>query len=143
MPRVKRGPKRAAKRKKILKRSSGYFGTKSNAYRMAQQAVDKALGYAYVDRRKKKRNFRSLWILRINAAARINGLSYNRFIAGLKAIGSTLDRKTLADLAVHDAKAFAEIATAAKDALASAPAAPVAPPVAAKPKAVRRVKAAQ
>jgi large subunit ribosomal protein L20 len=140
MPRVKRGPKRAAKRKKVLKLASGFFGTKSKAYRMAQQAVDKALGYAFVDRRKKKRNFRSLWILRINAAARLNGLSYNRLIAGLKAAGSTLDRKSLAELAVRDAKAFADIATAAKKAL-EAPAAPVAE---AKPKkAAPKAKAAE
>jgi large subunit ribosomal protein L20 len=141
MARVKRGPKRAAKRKKVLKLASGFFGTKSKAYRMAQQAVDKALGYAYVDRRKKKRNFRSLWILRINAAARINGLSYNRLIAGLKAAGSTLDRKSLADLAVRDAKTFAEIAGVAKKALADAPAqaAPVVKTAA--PKAARKQSA--
>jgi large subunit ribosomal protein L20 len=142
MARVKRGPKRAAKRKKVLKLASGFFGTKSKAYRMAQQAVDKALGYAYVDRRKKKRNFRSLWILRINAAARINGLSYNRLIAGLKAAGSTLDRKSLADLAVKDAKTFAEIAGVAKKALADAPAkAAPAAKVAAAPKAARKQSA--
>ena len=142
MARVKRGPKRAAKRKKVLKRASGFFGTKSKAYRMAQQAVDKALGYAYVDRRKKKRNFRSLWILRINAAARINGLSYNRLIAGLKAAGSTLDRKSLADLAVKDAKTFAEIAGVAKKALDDAPAkAAPATKVAAAPKAARKQSA--
>jgi len=142
MARVKRGPKRAAKRKKVLKLASGFFGTKSKAYRMAQQAVDKALGYAYVDRRKKKRNFRSLWILRINAAARINGMSYNRLIAGLKAAGSTLDRKSLADLAVKDAKTFAEIAGVAKKALNDAPAkAAPAAKVAAAPKAARKQSA--
>lgn len=142
MARVKRGPKRAAKRKKILKLASGFYGTKSKAYRMAQQAVDKALGYAFVDRRKKKRNFRSLWILRINAAARINGLSYNRLIAGLKAAGSTLDRKSLADLAVKDAKTFAEIAGMAKKALDDAPAkAAPAAKVAAAPKAARKQSA--
>jgi large subunit ribosomal protein L20 len=142
MARVKRGPKRAAKRKKILKLASGFYGTKSKAYRMAQQAVDKALGYAYVDRRKKKRNFRSLWILRINAAARINGMSYNRLIAGLKAAGSTLDRKSLADLAVRDAKAFSEIAGVAKKALDDAPAkAAPAAKVAAAPKAARKPSA--
>jgi len=142
MARVKRGPKRAAKRKKVLKLASGFFGTKSKAYRMAQQAVDKALGYAYVDRRKKKRNFRSLWILRINAAARINGMSYNRLIAGLKAAGSTLDRKSLADLAVKDAKTFADIAAVAKKALDDAPAkAAPAAKVAAAPKAARKQSA--
>ena len=142
MARVKRGPKRAAKRKKVLKLASGFFGTKSKAYRMAQQAVDKALGYAFVDRRKKKRNFRSLWILRINAAARINGMSYNRLIAGLKAAGSTLDRKSLADLAVKDAKTFAEIAGVAKKALDDAPAkAAPAAKAAAAPKAARKQSA--
>jgi large subunit ribosomal protein L20 len=144
MPRVKRGPKRAAKRKKVLKLASGFFGTKSKAYRMAQQAVDKALGYAFVDRRKKKRNFRSLWILRINAAARLNGLSYNRLMAGLKAAGSTLDRKSLAELAVRDAKAFSDVAATAKKALESAPAAAPAP-VTAKPakKPAAKAKAAE
>jgi large subunit ribosomal protein L20 len=120
MPRVKRGPKRAAKRKKVLKLSKGYFGVKSNAYRMAKQQVDKSLGYAYRDRRHKKREMRRLWIVRINAAARLNGLSYNRLIAGLKAAGSELDRKMLADLAVRDERAFAELAALAKSALESA-----------------------
>lgn len=124
MARVKRGPKRAAKRKKILKLSSGFFGTKGNAHRMAKQAVDKALGYAYVDRRKKKRDFRRLWILRINAAARLHGMSYNRLIAGLKAAGSALDRKMLADLAVRDPKGFGEVAAAAAKAIEGTPAAP-------------------
>lgn len=119
MARVKRGPKRAAKRKKVLKLASGFYGTKSKSYRMAMQAVDKALGYATRDRRQKKRQFRSLWILRINAAARQHGLSYNRLISGLKAVGSALDRKMLADLAVADPKAFAELAEKAKSALAT------------------------
>lgn len=141
MARVKRGPKRAAKRKKILKRASGFYGTKSKAYRMAMQAVDKALGYAFVDRRKKKRDFRRLWILRINAAARLHGLSYNRLISGLKAAGSTLDRKMLADLAVRDAKAFGEIAATAQKALEGMPAAPVAAKVVKAP-AVKRVRKA-
>ncbi len=122
MARVKRGPKRAQKRKRLLKLASGYFGTKSKAHRMAMQAVDKALGYATRDRRAKKRNFRSLWILRINAAARQHGLTYNRMISGLKAAGSELDRKILADLAVRDGKAFGELAEKAKQALAQAPA---------------------
>jgi len=122
MARVKRGPKRAQKRKRLLKLASGYFGTKSKAHRMAMQAVDKALGYATRDRRAKKRNFRSLWILRINAAARQHGLSYNRLISGLKAAGSELDRKMLADLAVRDGEAFGELAEKAKQALAQAPA---------------------
>jgi large subunit ribosomal protein L20 len=117
MPRVKRGPKRAAKRKKVLKLSKGYFGVQSNAYRMAKQQVDKSLGYAYRDRRQRKREMRRLWIVRINAAARLHGLSYNRLISGLKAAGSDLDRKMLADLAVRDDRAFAELATLAKSAL--------------------------
>ena len=117
MARVKRGPKRAQRRKKLLKLSSGFFGTKSNAHRMAQQAVDKALGYAYRDRRDKKRHFRALWIARINAAARLHGLSYSRFIEGLKKVGSSLDRKVLADMAVKDPKGFGDLATAVKNAL--------------------------
>lgn len=117
MARVKRGNKRLLKRKKILKLASGYYGTKSKAHRMAKQAVDKSLGYAYRDRRQKKRHLRSLWIVRINAAARQNGLSYSRLIAGLKAAGSLLDRKVLADMAVADPQGFAGIAEAAKQAL--------------------------
>src|SRR6059058_4920295 len=112
MARVKRGNKRLLKRKKILKLSSGFWGTKSNAHRMAKQAVDKALAYAYRDRRQKKRQLRSLWIVRINAAARLHGLSYSRLIAGLKAAGSSLDRKVLADPA-----GFAGLAEMAKSAL--------------------------
>ncbi len=119
MARVKRGNKRLQKRKKILKLSSGFWGTKSNAYRMAKQAVDKALGYAYRDRRQKKRQLRSLWIVRINAAARLHGLSYSRLIAGLKAAGSTLDRKVLADIAVTDPTGFGGLAEMAKTALGS------------------------
>jgi large subunit ribosomal protein L20 len=114
MARVKRGAKRAQKRKKILKLAKGYYGTKSKAHRMAKQAVDKSLAYSYRDRRQKKRQFRSLWIVRINAAARLHGLSYNRLIAGLKASGSELDRKMLADIAVRDAQGFADLAALAK-----------------------------
>jgi len=117
MARVKRGNKRLLKRKKILKLSSGFWGTKSNAHRMAKQAVDKALAYAYRDRRQKKRQLRSLWIVRINAAARLHGLSYSRLIAGLKAAGSSLDRKVLADIAVADPAGFAGLAEMAKSAL--------------------------
>jgi large subunit ribosomal protein L20 len=117
MARVKRGNKRLLKRKKILKLSSGFWGTKSNAHRMAKQAVDKALAYAYRDRRQKKRQLRSLWIVRINAAARLHGLSYSRLIAGLKAAGSSLDRKVLADIAVTDPSGFAGLAEMAKSAL--------------------------
>lgn len=119
MARVKRGTKRVQKRKKILKRASGYYGTKSKSHRIAKQAVDKSLGYAYRDRRQKKRQIRSLWIVRINAAARLHGLSYSRLIAGLKAAGSLLDRKVLADLAVADPQGFAGIAEMAKTALES------------------------
>jgi large subunit ribosomal protein L20 len=124
MARVKRGSKKTQRRKKLLKEAKGFYGTKSKAYRIAKQAVDKAQAYSYRDRRQRKRNFRSLWILRINAAARLHGLSYNRLIAGLKAAGSTLDRKVLADLAVKDAGAFGELAAAAKGALEKAGAAP-------------------
>lgn len=128
MARVKRGNKRLLKRKKILNRASGFYGTKSKAHRVAKLAVDKALGYAYRDRRQKKRHMRSLWIVRINAAARLSGLSYSRLIAGLKLAGSELDRKVLAEMAVADLAGFAAIAELAKKALgdnegASAPAA--------------------
>ena len=117
MARVKRGNKRLLKRKRLLKLSSGFWGTKSNAHRMAKQAVDKALAYAYRDRRQKKRQLRSLWIVRINAAARLHGLSYSRLIAGLKAAGSSLDRKVLADIAVTDPAGFAGLVEMAKSAL--------------------------
>ncbi len=115
--RVKRGIKRAHKRKKVLNRAKGYYGTKSKGHRMAKLAVDKALGFAFVGRRRKKRDFRSLWIVRINAAARRQGLSYNRLIAGLKAAAVTVDRKMLADLAVRDEPGFAALAEVAKQAL--------------------------
>jgi large subunit ribosomal protein L20 len=117
MARVKRGNKRVQRRKKILGLAKGFYGTKSKAHRMAKQAVDKALGYAYRDRRQKKRQLRSLWIIRINAAARLHGLNYSRLIAGLKAAGSDLDRKVLADIAVQDAQAFGALADMAKKAL--------------------------
>jgi len=117
MSRVKRGSKRVQKRKKILKQAKGYFGTKSKAHRMAKLAVEKSLGYAYRDRRQRKREMRRLWIVRINAAARLHGLSYSRFISGLKLAGCGLDRKILADLAVRDERAFAELAQVAKAAL--------------------------
>jgi len=124
MARVKRGNKRVQRRKKILGLASGFYGTKHNAHRMAKQAVDKALGYAYRDRRQKKRQLRSLWIIRINAAARLHGLSYSRLIAGLKAAGSDLDRKVLADIAVRDEKGFGALADMAKQALEKAAPAP-------------------
>jgi len=120
MPRVKRGTKRRAKRKKILDRASGYFLTKSKLYRSAKEAVDRGLKFAFAGRRQKKRQFRSLWIVRIAAAARLNGLSYNQFIHGLKKTGMELDRKILADLAVSDPGAFKSLAEQAKGALGGA-----------------------
>jgi len=120
MARVKRGAKRAQKRKKILKRAKGFYGAKSTNHRVAKEAVDRALAFSYRDRRQKKRQFRSLWIARINAGAREHGLSYSRFIDGLKKAGSEINRKLLADLAVRDPKAFGEIAQVAKNALAEA-----------------------
>jgi large subunit ribosomal protein L20 len=114
MPRVKRGSSRRAKRKKLLKRAKGYYATKSKLYQAAQEAVDKALSYAYSGRRRKKRDFRRLWVVRINAAARANGLSYGQLISGLKAAGVGLDRKSLADLAVHHPAAFASVAEQAQ-----------------------------
>jgi large subunit ribosomal protein L20 len=128
MARVKRGTKRTDRRKKILARAKGYYGTHSKSHRIAKQAVDKALVFAYRDRRQKKRQLRALWIARINAAARLHGLSYSRLIAGLKAAGSQLDRKVLADLAVRDAQAFAGLAEAARQALDAMPEAPAASP---------------
>jgi large subunit ribosomal protein L20 len=116
MPRVKRGTKRRAKRKKLLKLASGYRLTKGKLYRAAREAVQKGLGYAYRDRRNKKRDFRGLWIIRINAAARQNDISYSRFMAGLKKAGVSLNRKMLADLAVSDSAAFQHLAQIAKGA---------------------------
>jgi len=117
MPRVKRGNHRTQKRKRILKRAKGYYGTRSKAYRIAKQAVDRALAFAYRDRRQRKRQFRRLWIARINAASRANGLTYNRFIDGLKKAGAALDRKVLADVAVRDPKAFTALVETARGAL--------------------------
>lgn len=117
MPRVKRGTKRHDKRKKILERASGYFLTKSKLYRSAKQAVERGLKFAYVGRKQKKRQFRSLWIVRINAASNQNGLSYSQFIHGLKRAGVELDRKILADLAVNDAAGFSALVAQAKSAL--------------------------
>jgi large subunit ribosomal protein L20 len=124
MARVKRGSKRKNRRKKILKLAKGYWGQKSKNHRIAKQAVDRAGKFAYRDRRQRKREMRSLWIVRINAAARANGLSYSRLIAGLKQAGSEIDRKVLADLAVAQPEAFASLAQTAKDALGGADAAP-------------------
>jgi large subunit ribosomal protein L20 len=123
MPRVKRGTKRRDRRKKILRRASGYFLTKSKLYQAAQEAVERGLKFAYIGRRQKKRQFRSLWIVRISAAAKMNGTSYSRFIDGLKKAGIELDRKILADIAVHDAAAFTTLAETAKAAVAKAKAA--------------------
>ncbi len=117
MPRVKRGTKRNDRRKKILKRASGYFLTKSKLYQAAQEAVERGLKFAYSGRKQKKRQYRSLWIVRINAAAKINGISYSQFMNGLKKAGIELDRKVLADLAVHDAPGFAALVGQAKSAL--------------------------
>jgi large subunit ribosomal protein L20 len=118
MPRVKRGTKRLARRKKILKRASGYFLTKSKLYQAAQEAVERGLKFAYSGRRQKKRQFRSLWIVRINAAAKQNGTSYSQLIHGLKVAGIELDRKILADLATNDSAAFSALVKTAKDAAA-------------------------
>ena len=121
MPRVKRGTVRRAKRKKLLARAKGFYQTKSKLYRAAKEAVDTALKYAFVGRRNRKRDFRRLWIVRINAAARENGLSYSQFIRGLTAAGIALDRKMLAELAAREPQAFAQIATQAKNALPASP----------------------
>ncbi len=116
MPRVKRGTVRRAKRKKLLARAKGFFQTKSKLYRSAKESVDTALKYAFVGRRNKKRDFRRLWIVRINAAAREHGLSYSAFITGLQAAGVTLDRKMLAELAAREPHAFAALAAQVKEA---------------------------
>ena len=120
MPRVKRSTKRNDRRKKILKRASGYFLTKSKLYQAAQEAVERGLKFAYIGRKQKKRQFRSLWIVRINAACKINGMSYSTFINGLKKAGNGLDRKILSDIAVNDAAGFAALAVSAKGALEQA-----------------------
>jgi len=118
MPRVKRGTVRRAKRKKLLKRAKGFYANKSKLYRAAKEAVDKAGNYAYSGRRRKKRDFRRLWVVRINAAARLHGLTYGQLISGLKAAGVGLDRKSLAELAVNHPAAFASVADQAKSAAA-------------------------
>jgi len=114
MPRVKSGVQAHARHKKVIKAAKGYRGRRKSCFRTATQAVDKARQYAYRDRKVKKRDFRSLWIVRINAAARANGLSYSRFMHGLGQAGIELDRKVLADIAVRDADAFAKLAEAAR-----------------------------
>jgi large subunit ribosomal protein L20 len=118
MPRVKRGVVARRRHKKVLKQAKGYYGARSRVFRVAKQAVIKAGQYAYRDRRQRKRQFRALWIARINAAARINGMSYSRFIAGLKKANIEIDRKVLADLAVYEKAVFAAIVEKAKAALA-------------------------
>jgi large subunit ribosomal protein L20 len=123
MPRVKRGTVRRAKRKKLLARAKGFYQTKSKLYRAAKESVDTAAKYAYVGRKNKKRDFRRLWIVRINAAARENGLTYSQLIRGLKGAGIELDRKMLADMAVTQPSAFAAVAQKAKAALPASTAA--------------------
>src|SRR5205085_11150155 len=123
MPRAKRGNKRLEKRKKILALAKGYRGTKSKLYRSAKESVDRALNFAYTGRKLKKRDFRKLWIVRINAACRLNDIKYSQFIHGLTLAGIELDRKVLADLAVKQPETFASIVTQAKDAIANKPAA--------------------
>jgi len=123
MPRAKRGNKRLEKRKKLEKLSSGYRGTKSKLYRSMKESVERGLKFAYVGRKLKKRDYRSLWIVRIGAAARLNGLNYSQFMHGLKVAGINLDRKILADLAVNEPNAFAELAGSVKKALESGAAA--------------------
>ena len=117
MARVKRGPKRKNRRAKILKLAKGFYGMKSRGHRIAKQAVDKALNSAFAGRKDRKGDFRKLWIARINAAARANGISYSQFMAGLKAAGATVDRKILADLAVRDSAAFTAFVDTARGAL--------------------------
>ena len=123
MPRVKRGSKRRQNRKKTLALAKGFFLTKSKLHRSAQEAVEKSLRYGYVGRRLKKRDFRSLWIVRIGAACKQSEISYSRFMNGLKKAGIDLNRKILADMAMNDAGAFAALVAQAKTALESAPAA--------------------
>lgn len=120
MSRVKRGVTARAKHKKVLSKAKGYYGARSRVFRVAKQAVIKAAQYAYQDRRLRKRDFRALWIIRINAAARMNGLTYSTFMNGLKKASIEVDRKVLADIAVHDKAAFAVLAEQAKASLSSA-----------------------
>ncbi len=116
MPRVKGGPKTRARRKRVLDLAEGYWGAKSRLFRSATEAVDRALKYAYRDRKVRKRDFRSLWIARINAAARLNGMSYSKFISGLVKSGVAVDRKILADIAITDPAAFTKLSETAKTA---------------------------
>jgi len=120
MPRVKRGSKRREKRKKLLSRAKGYFLGKSKLYKFAKESVDRAGNFAYVGRKRKKRDFRRLWIIRINAAARLHEMTYSQLMAGLKGAGIALDRKSLAEIAATDATAFGKLVESAKAARASA-----------------------
>ena len=117
MPRTKHGVPSKSRKKKILKRAKGYFGSRHRLYRTAREAVNRALMYAYRDRRARKRDFRKLWITRINAAARLNGMSYSRLMDGLKKSNIEIDRKVLAELAINDAPGFAKLAEIAKESL--------------------------
>jgi len=127
MPRVKRGTKRRARRKKLLKHAKGFFLTKGKLYRSAKEAVNRSLRYSYRDRRNRKRDFRTLWIQRIGAAARNNGTTYSKLIHAFKLGGIEIDRKILADMAVHDAEGFTALVGSAKQHLAKAPAKPTQP----------------
>ena len=119
MPRVKRGTVRRAQRKKLAKLTKGYFLTKSKLYRSMKEAADRAGRFAYRDRRRRKRDFRRLWVVRINAGARLNDITYSQFMHGLKKLGVEIDRKMLAEMAARDAAAFAELAAKVKEALAA------------------------
>ncbi len=120
MPRVKRGPKRKNRRAKILKLAKGYYGMKSRGHRIAKEQVERGLNFAFAGRKDRKGDFRTLWIARINAAARQNGISYSQLIAGLKATGNTIDRKVLADIAVRDAAGFSALVESARGGLKTA-----------------------
>lgn len=120
MPRVKRGVTARARHKKVLAKAKGYYGARSRVYRVAKQAVIKAAQYAFRDRRQRKREFRALWIIRVNAAARLHGMTYSTFMNGLKRAAVNIDRKVLADMAVYDKEAFAVLAEQAKATLSSA-----------------------
>jgi large subunit ribosomal protein L20 len=147
MPRVKRGPKRKNRRAKILKLAKGYYGMKSRGHRIAKQQVEKGLNSAFAGRKDRKGDFRKLWITRINAAARMNGISYSQLIAGLNLAGSTIDRKVLADIAVRDAAGFTSIVGAAKSALdkqkSDRPEASATAPAAAKAQSSKQARAAK
>jgi large subunit ribosomal protein L20 len=121
VPRVKRAVHARKKRAKVLNEAKGYYGRKKSSYKLAKEQVERSLVYAYRDRKVRKRTFRSLWIVRINAAARANGLSYNRFMAGVRLAGIELDRKSLADIAISDPEAFTVVAEQAKAALDAQP----------------------